>query len=54
MIILETWYKAYELSINPADLRLIIFERLIFIFPSTINFWDEWMVDINSENLYIP
>jgi len=41
MITLEIWYKVYELYINPAELRLITFERLIFVFPSIMNFWDE-------------
>ena len=54
MITLETWYNVYELSINPADLRLITFERLIFVFLSIMNFWDELMVGINSKNLHIP
>ena len=54
MITLETWHKIYELSINPAYLRLITFERLIFVFSSIMNFWDERMVGINSENLHIP
>jgi hypothetical protein len=39
----------YMGSLNHADLRLITFERLIFIFPSIMNFRDEWMVGINFE-----
>ena len=37
-------------SLNPADLRLITLEILIFVFPSIMNFWDERMLGINSEN----
>ena len=54
MITLETWYKLYELSINPADLRLITFKRLIFVFSSIMNFWDERMVGINFEISHVP
>ena len=41
-------------SLNPADLRLITFEELVFVFPSIKNFWDERIFGINSENLHIP
>jgi hypothetical protein len=37
-------------SLNPADLSLIVIERLIFVSPSIITFWDEQMLGINSEN----
>jgi len=40
--------------LNPADLRLITFEMLIFVFPSIMNFWDKRMFGINSKNLHIP
>jgi len=53
MITLETWYKIYELSINPADLRLITFKRLIFVFSSIMNFWmNEWLVLILKICIY--
>jgi hypothetical protein len=54
MITLKKHGIRYMGSLNPADLRLITLERLIFVFPSIMIFLNEQRLIINSKNLHIP
>ena len=50
----ELYGIRYMVSLNRTNLRLITFERLVFVFPSILIFWDKSIVGIDSENLHIP